>query len=476
MPFPIPPRARRLAVAALLLLAAPVAAGEDPLPADVAAMHPEGKWKIRKADLYRYLVRYESGQSNALAVLPEYMKLRLVEDEARGRKISVSEEEVDRKLQEIDATAREAGQPGLKELSKDYEMRDQELRRKVRQWVLQEKVARAVLKEKDPSRKDEPLSDDSVIFVIDTLSKDAKKETEGLPEGIVARIRGIDITDYEYGRALAVELPSMDVVRSLQELVLAEEVVLLLGDRNAPSPEEIEEQRRRFLEIQKNQIRRAPNAPEEITDDMVEQVLKQRGLSLDLILRKPAFLAQARAIGHFGKSLGEEDLRRFYDEHKGQYGDQLKVARIFVGARGQKVPGVGAPIRPLEAGKKESQALYEQLKAGQDFFKLAREKSEDPDVITKAGGIVPFWVTADMPGYQDTFRHAAELAEEGISQPFYSEGRGYVIVKLLGRKAALDYELLKDGLRRDAARYRYDVWRNERTTKARVNTALFDDR
>jgi parvulin-like peptidyl-prolyl isomerase len=478
MPFPIQGRHTGFALAALLLLAAPGAAAEDPLPADLAAMHAEGKWKIRKADLYRYLVKYESGQSNALAVLPEYMQLRLVEDEARRRKISVSEEDVDRWFQSLQDRMVKEGQAGsLDELRKSFDMRKEELRRKGRQWVLMEKVARAILKEKDPSRKDEPLSDDSVIFVVDTLFKEAKKETEGLPEGVVARIRGIDITEYEYGRALAVELPATEVLRALRGLILAEEVVLLLGDRNPPSPEEVEEQRRWFLEMEKSRIRRSiQGAPEEITDEMVEGVLKQRGLSTELVIGNPGFLAQARAIGHFEKALGEEDLRRYYDDHKGQYGEQLKVARILVGARGQKVPGIGTPIRTIEQGKKESSALYEQLKAGGDFFKLAREKSEDADALRKGGGIVPFWITSDTPGFEDTFRQAVQLAEDGISLPFFSEGRGYVIVKLLGRKAAPDYAVLKDGIRRDAARYRYDVWRNDRTRAARVNTGLLEEK
>ncbi len=472
MALPIP----RGAVAAFLLLVASVAAGEDPLPADVAAMHAEGKWKVRKADLYRCLVRYESRQPEALPVLPEYMKLRLVEDEAKRRKISVSDEEVDRWLAEVDALVKQAGETGLDDLRKQKEMRTEELRRKGRQWVLYEKVSRAILKEKDPARKDEPLGGDAVIFVVDTLYKDAPKETEGLPEGIVARIRGIDITEYEYGRALAVELPAANVLRSLRGLILAEEVVFLLGDRNLPTAEENQALRQWFLQLEKDRIRKSlPNAPEEITDEMVEQVLKQRGLSLELVLGSPALQAQARAIGHFEKSLGEEDVRRHYDERKGQYGEQLKIARIFLGARGQKIPGVGAPIRTLEQGKKESSAVYEQLKAGQDFGKLAREKSDDPDVIRKCGGVLPFWITADMPGYEDHFKEAAKLPGGVISQPFFSQGRGYVILKLLDRKPAPDYAALKDTVRRDAGRYRYDVWRNERTRAARINAQLFEE-
>jgi hypothetical protein len=204
-------------------------------------------------------------------------------------------------------------------------------------------------------------------------------------------------------------------------------------------------------------------------------VLASRGMSLELVLSNPALLAQARAVGHFDKNLTDADVRRFYDERKGTYGDQLLVARILVGARGQAVPGVGKQVRTLEQGKKESAAIYEQLKSGGDFGRLARERSEDSDAIRKVGGIVPFWITADTTGYQDTFKQAAQLAKDGISQPFFSEGRGYVIVKLLDRRPAAAFEDIQAQVRAAAARYRYEVWKNERTRAATVNSDLFEE-
>jgi parvulin-like peptidyl-prolyl isomerase len=143
-------------------------------------------------------------------------------------------------------------------------------------------------------------------------------------------------------------------------------------------------------------------------------------------------------------------------------------------SRGSSSARAGRP-RTLEQGKKESAAIYEQLRGGGDFGKLARERSEDPDAIRKANGIVPFWITSDTPGYQDTFKQAAQLTKDSISQPFFSEGRGYVIVKLLDRRAAAAYEAIKADVRADAARYRYDVWRNERTRAATVNADLFEE-
>jgi hypothetical protein len=464
---------RRLAAA--LLLAAPLAAAEDPLPSDVAAAHPEGKWKIRKADLYRYLARFESTGPASLAVLPEYMKLRLVEDEARRRGVPVTDDEVARWITALDTELRKQGK-GLDDYCKQFGMRKEELRRKGRQWVLQQKVAGAVLREKDPSRGDAPVTDDSVIFVVDTLYKDAKKETEGLPDGVIARIRGIDITEYEYGRALAIELPRMDVLRAVRGLILVEETALLVGDRNPPAPEEIAEQRQVFLDAEKNRIRRSmTDAPEEITDEMVEQLLRNRGTSLELVLKNPVFLAQARALGHFRRALTDENLLRFHEDHKEAYGDQLKVARILVGARGQDIPRVGKTLRTVEQGRKDSSAIYEKLVAGEDFHKIATDKSEDPDHIRRAGGVVPFWITGATPGYDDTFKQAEKLGRNEFSKPFFSEGRGYVIVKLLDRKAAPSYDELKGRIRADAARDQYAIWRKRTTEAARANDDLFEE-
>lgn len=460
-------RSTRLAATAIVLVA-PLARAEDPLPADVAALHPQGKWKIRKADLYQYIARFESTTPAALPVLPEYMKLRLIEDEARRRGVSAGETEIERWMKDLDLQLQQQGK-GLDDYCKEFGMRKEELRRKARQWVLQQKVAGAILKEKDPSRGDAPVADDSILFVVDTLYKEAKKETEGLPQGVVARIRGIDITEYEYGRALAIELPKMDVLRALRGLILEEETALLIGDRNPPAPEEIAEQRQQVID----QIKRSIPDPEQATEENIEQLLKGRGTSLKQVVSNPMFLAQARAIGHFRKGLADADVRKYYDDHAGAYGDQLKVARILVGARGQQVTPVGKTLRTVEQGKKESNELYEKLRAGEDFHKLAKDKSEDPDQIRNAGGVLPFWIHAATPGYDDTFKQATKLGKNEVSKPFFSEGRGYVIVKVLDRKPAPAYDDIKERVRADAGRDRYALWRKETTEAARINQDLF---
>jgi hypothetical protein len=465
----------RVRVLLLLLALAPVAAAQGQVPRDIAAMHAEGKWKIRKADLYRYLVRYYRGQPTARSVLPEYMKRRMVEERARQRNLGVTQAELDAWLADLDAKVKRQTGKGLADMRDQVGMRPAELARRGRLWLLQEKVARAEILAKDPARpKDQRLSADTVILVIDTLFKKAPKQYEKLPDGVVARIGKIDVTEYEYGRALAYELPTTEVIRALGDLMLFEEVALLIGDRNPPSEEDLEVQKQWYLTAEKNRIRRMPGAPTTITDDVVKQVLKNRGLTLEAVYGSPAFLAQARAVGHFRRKQTEATLRKYYEANRGRYGDQVQIARILVGARAQNVPGVGRKIRTLGQGKAISEQLWAQLKAGADFAELARKHSEDADVIRRAGGFVPIWVTEQTPGYQDSFRQARPLKKGEFTKPFFSPGRGYVIVKLLARRKALDYELLKDDIRADAATQEYGVWRRRVTRAARKNPDLLE--
>lgn len=466
-------------VRVLLLLSAlvPLAAAQDRLPKDIAAMHPEGKWKLRKADLYRYLVRYYRGQPTARMVLPDYMKRRLVEEKARRLKLAVSEAELDKWLADLDAQVRRQTGKGLADMRDQVGMRPAELKRRGRLWLLQEKVARAEILAKDPSRpRDQRLSEDTVILVIDTLFKEAPKKYEGLPDGVVARIGKIDITEYEYGRALAFELPTTEVYRALTDLILYEEVALLLGSREPPSTEDFEVQKKWYLTAEKNRIRRMPRAPARITDDIVEQVLKQRGLALEDVYAGPAFQAQARAVGYFRRKQTDETLRQYYEANRGRYGDQIQLARILVGARAQNVPGVGRKIRTLSQGRAIAEQLWTRLEGGEDFAELARKHSEDADAIRNRGGRVPIWLTEQTPGYQDSFRQAAQLEEGGFSKPFYSQGRGYVIVMLLERRKALEYEMLKDEVRADAATQEYGIWRRKVTQAARKNPDLLERR
>ncbi len=466
-----------LLLAALLVASGRLAADEPPLPSDVAAAHAEGKWTIRLRDLYAYLVRFNSQAPAAKPVLPDLIQRAFVQDEARRLGLLVTEKEVTDWLDVLDREVREktGGATDLAAHMKEQGMSMPELRRRARVAILRERVARAHICRKDPTRpKDKKLAEDSVTLVIDELLARARAETDRakLPAGVVARIGGVEIVEYDYGRELSYALPSTEVARALNDLILVEEARLLLGNDDPPRDVDLAIQKKWFLDYEGNRIARQLQGKQRVTEEMVAQSLAARGLTFALVFDNPSFLAQARAKGHFRRSIDQATLRKYYEEHKERYGDELKVARILVAARAQQVAIAGKKVRTLDQGKALADALWLRATQGADFAHLAAENSDDPDVIRKNGGVVPFLITAATPGYEDTYMQAATLAVDAIGKPWFSQGRGYVIVKLLERKPALGFDAAAHDVQRDAAEELYRSWRTKAIRAARRSEKL----
>jgi len=455
----------------------PSLAEEQPLPADVAAAHAEGKWTIRLRDLYAYLVQFYGQTPTAKPILPDLIQRAFVQDEARRLGVLVTEKDVTDWLDVLDREMREktGGATDLQAYMKEQGMAMPELRRRARIAMLRERVARAHIAQKDPTRpKDKKLAEDSVTLVIDDLLAKARAETDRtkLPEGVVARIGSVDIAEYDYGRELSFALPATELARALNDLILVEETRLLIGNDDPPSDLELAIQKSWFVEYERNRLAREIQGKHRITDEMIAQSLQARGLTLDLCFSNPSFRAQARAKGYFRRSIDQETLRKYYEDHKDRYGDELKVARILVAARAQQVAIAGKKMRTLDQGKALADALWLRATQGADFAQLAAENSDDPDVIRKNGGVVPYLISAASPGYEDTYVQANTLAIDGIGKPWFSQGRGYVIVKLLERKAALGFDAMAHDIQRDAAEERYRTWKVQVIRAARRSEKL----
>ena len=83
--------------------------------------------------------------------------------------------------------------------------------------------------------------------------------------------------------------------------------------------------------------------------------------------------------------------------------------------------------------------------------------------------------TADAAASEALAReHASKLKTGEFSKPFFSASRGFVIVKLLGRKEARGYEAQAKRIREDAGARAYHIWRNSVSRAASVNRALLD--
>jgi hypothetical protein len=470
------PRLRIAFFCLLPLLGSELRADDPPrdIPADLAAMAKDGTWKIRKRDLYLYLAKYSSAHPQAQQALPDYLKQRIIIREAAERGISVSDADIQAFVDNIDKRIREetGGRETLNSMLVSNEMSLSDFQRRSRIAVMRERVVRSIFQERDKSWPDDrAVAEDAVALTIDSLYQKAPKELDlaKLPEGVLARLGEIEITEYDYGRQLVRVLPKTEVLKALQELILAEEVKRLTGNDNEPTAEEYEIEKRAFIERERNRLMRMPGAPDdpnEITPDMIRQVVAQRGLTLEKIYGNPGFRAQARARGYFMAKVTREQLKEFYEKNRGKYGDRLRVRRILVLSRAQPVMIAGKKVRTLEQGRARADALYMRIKGGESFAKVAQETSDDADFVRNNGGLVPLWLTADAPSYEDTWKQADALKP--------GEMRGYVIVQLVKRRRALSFESQLREIRRDAAEFDYRSWQNSAIRAADRSQSLFE--
>ncbi|MHC4849937.1 MAG: hypothetical protein ACYTEG_16000, partial [Planctomycetota bacterium] len=195
------------------------------------------------------------------------------------RNISVTNQEIQAFLDKLDRQVRERskGTMTLEDLMKSKEMTLDEFRRRARVSRLRERVARSIIRERDktwPPNKE--ASEDLVTVTIDELWQKEPKEFDlaKLDKGLLAKVGDIEINEYDYGRQLVRVLPITELSRALQDLVLAEQVVLLIGNRAEPTMEEMESERRAFLIREANRIARLSGKDvKEVTEAMIDEVL-----------------------------------------------------------------------------------------------------------------------------------------------------------------------------------------------------------
>ncbi len=467
----------------VLLLVSRLAVADPTLPADLAAAHPDGKWRIKKAQLYSYLVKYYGAHPSSKLILDDYLKVRFVQMEARRRKIRVTDRAVAMWIRDLETKIRKktGGVQTLDSVSKQLGMTRRALIRRSKSAILRERIARAVYLEKDPTRNpSREVTEADVQLVIDKLYEKADKSTSAtrLPRNVVARLQGTDITVYDFGRELYFGLGERMILQALNQLIDIEQVRLLVGNDDPPTEAMMNAQKLWFMERQRALLRRQvkdPSVP--ITPELVDRSLARFGLSRKLIYGSLSFKAEARGRAHFQTALSDKEVLKFFEDNRGRYGDRVRVQRIFVKARAQRQVNIGGQkARNLEQGKARAQALWIRVTRGADFRKVAEKESDDMPAIKKRGGVVPIWLHKGLPGYEETFLAADRLKVDEIGPVFYSRRGGFVIIKLLERKKGGKFVEIRDRVRADAGDRAHHLWRTKARQSALKAKTLLDER
>lgn len=189
-------------------------------------------------------------------------------------------------------------------------------------------------------------------------------------------------------------------------------------------------------------------------DEAFQKELAQRSLTLDDMkrdLRREMTVQKLLEQEVASKILiGEDAVRRFYDENRAQFNvteTRHRIAQIVITPQRDPRLRNGASddaATPAEA-KRKLQMLVERLKQGEDFADLARNFSEDPQSGPQ-GGDLGFIPNSALDQVAPALRQAVLKAKPG-DVTTVSGGGGHIIVLVVARDEPGQRDLDTPGVR-----------------------------
>ncbi len=169
-------------------------------------------------------------------------------------------------------------------------------------------------------------------------------------------------------------------------------------------------------------------------DELLQQYGKDRDLFADELVMNyaPNMVIQTQVMDSMAVS--EEMARKYYDEHRSEYGTAAVVTfrEVFLEAEGES---------EKERRRQEIEDLAARAQQGEDFIALVQEASESPSKALD-GKIGPF-ETSDLA--PELAQAAETVPVGGVSSPV-ATSRGWHLIKVLEREDAVvpDFEELRN--------------------------------
>lgn len=159
---------------------------------------------------------------------------------------------------------------------------------------------------------------------------------------------------------------------------------------------------------------------------LADQIAKEKLLDIELIdaevreFRKQLLISQ-HMQKYTSKNVPEEAIRNYYQTHKNEFTkDMIKVSHILVRTQ----PNMDEAVRQQRLT--DIHSIHSKLMQGQDFSKLARQKSEDR-ASAKNGGTLG-WVSAGSIT-KEFYEKIKDIEQGKFSEPFETN-YGFHIVRV----------------------------------------------
>ena len=353
------------------------------------------------------------------AVLRSLIDAKLVEQGMSLRGWSVTEADVDQKIQELDAGYRQSQNKSLEEALSASGVSMEVFRSRMKQVVALERLARADLQV--PQSK--PVENLHMRTWLKSKREVSQIETDRalIPSNAVATVAGIPVPKKDFVQSLLLTLKPMRTAKTIENLLHAALVHQMLNQRGTQvTPQDITAE----WEHRKAGFMRNPIYKDIRYEEIVEQ---QTGLTPAQIQASRAFRANA-GIGKLARSsFDQATLQQAYQENLSRYGPVLHVRHILVAASDaafQRNQGV----RSIEEGSKLANYIRSELIKGLSFDDATRAYSDDTGTKLKGGVIPPF-----APGrnaFEEKFvAGALQLQVLELSQPIRTDA-GWHLIRL----------------------------------------------
>ena len=217
------------------------------------------------------------------------------------------------------------------------------------------------------------------------------------------------------------------------------------------------EARRIDIHVSEEEINKAILAlKRDYAGETFKTMLEGRGMSFEEWKRRlnEKLLAEKviKTVTHFDGPIDDESVKQYYEEHIEKYSfpDQVRARQIVV------------------ATVEEAKAILRRLRKGEDFEKLAKEKSMMPERVY--GGDLGFFARGEMP---EAFDEVFSLKLGGLSKIIKSP-YGYHIFKVEEKAEAKvrEFDEVKDEIanqiqKKKSGQIYYD-WLSELRAKAKI--------
>ncbi|WP_123042717.1 peptidyl-prolyl cis-trans isomerase [Cohnella candidum] len=169
--------------------------------------------------------------------------------------------------------------------------------------------------------------------------------------------------------------------------------------------------------------------------EFYDSMLQQLGMDREAVKEDARYRVLLEKLTVRGIHVPESDIRRYYADHKKEYGPrkQYELAWILTGT------------------EKEANEVLGKLEAGTDFAALAKQYSMDGMTADSGGNLG--WVDETDPLQDAKLISAASRIQVGEAAGPIQTDQGYVVLLLNGRKIVegKDYESVKDEIARRLA-------------------------